>query len=53
VLCDVNDPGKPDYPDADKIEGVSKPQDTIPALNQNISIETNARWTALFLRPIL
>ncbi len=49
-LCDVNNPGNPDYPEADKVEGVSKPQDVIPELDQNISIETNARWTALFLR---
>jgi hypothetical protein len=49
-LCDLNNPGNPDYPDTDKIEGVSKPQDAVSELNQNISIETNARWTALFLR---
>jgi hypothetical protein len=49
-LCDLNNPGNLDYPDADKVEGVSKPQDVIPELDQNISIETNARWTALFLR---
>jgi hypothetical protein len=49
-LCDVNNPGNPDYPDVDKVEGVSKPQDVIPELDQNISIETNTRWIALFLR---
>jgi hypothetical protein len=49
-LCDVNNPGNPDYPDTDKLDGVSKPQDVIPELDQQISIETNARWTALFLR---
>lgn len=48
-LCDVNNPGNPDYPEADKVEGVSTPQKIIPTLDQNISIETNARWAALFL----
>ena len=46
----MNNPGNPNYPDADNVEGVSKPQDVIPELDQKISIETNARWTALFLR---
>ncbi len=49
-LCDVNNPGNPNYPDDEKIDGTSTPQKAEPKLDQDISIETNARWVALFLR---
>jgi len=49
-LCDVNNPGNPNFPEDDKIDGTSTPQNAEPKLNQDISIETNARWVALFLR---
>jgi len=49
-LCDENNPGNPNYPDEARIDGTPTPQRVLPTLDQNISIETNARWTALFLR---
>jgi fermentation-respiration switch protein FrsA (DUF1100 family) len=49
-LCDVNNPGNPNYPEDDRIDGTPTPQKVPPTLDQDISIETNARWTALFLR---
>jgi len=42
-LCVANNPGNPDYREAEEVEGVSTPQDKIPELEQKISIETNAR----------
>ncbi|MCP4715475.1 MAG: alpha/beta hydrolase [Deltaproteobacteria bacterium] len=49
-LCDVNNPGNPSYPEDERIDGTPPPQDVTPTLDQDISIEAFARWTALFLR---
>jgi hypothetical protein len=49
-LCTENNPGNPDYPGEPQNDGTPTPQENTPTLDQNISIETNARWAALFLR---
>jgi len=49
-LCDVNNPGNPNFPAEPQNDGTPTPQENPPTLDQDISIETNARWTALFLR---
>ena len=49
-LCDENNPGNPNYPEEPQIDGTPTPQENPPTLDQEISIETTARWTALFLR---
>ncbi len=49
-LCDVNNPGNPNFPAVPQNDGTPTPQENPPTLDQNISIETNARWSAMFLR---
>jgi len=49
-MCDENNPGNPYYPEDERIDGTPTPQEAEPTLDQDISIETFARWTALFLR---
>ena len=49
-LCTENNPGNPDYPAVPQNDGTPTPQENPPTLDQDISIETNVRWTAMFLR---
>lgn len=49
-LCTENNPGNPNYPSEPQNDGTPTPQENPPTLDQDISIETNARWTAQFLR---
>ena len=50
VFVPKNNPGNPNYPADPQNDGTPTPQENPPTLDQNISIETTARWAALFLR---